>query len=248
MAQNDENSGRKRAPFWSTSFPAHANLRSPRRMDRFVIRPFYPAHKRVDARPMANIVAAMSASQKQFASGAAVAAPNRGGNKARGPIWIGNDHGGYELKLKLLEQLRGLDIEYHDAGSHSSEIVRYPNLAAEVAGAVSSGVAARGILICSTGIGMSIIANKYRGVRAALCTSSYMGKMTRAHNDSNILCLGGKITGELEAIDILKTWLHTDYMGGRHCISLGLIAEAEAVLCTNELWQPVGAMKLESSP
>jgi ribose 5-phosphate isomerase B len=85
---------------------------------------------------------------------------------------------------------------------------------------------------------MSIIANRFRGVRAALCTSTYMGKMTRAHNDSNILCLGGKITGEFEAIDILEAWLTTPYEGGRHDISLGLIHEAETQLSTNRAGDP----------
>ncbi len=147
-------------------------------------------------------------------------------------IWIGNDHGGYELKLRLVQRLKEMGYDVHDVGSHSTEIVRYPYYAAQVAGAVSRGEAARGILICSTGIGMSIIANKFRGVRAALCTSTYMARMTRAHNDANILCLGGKTTGEYEALDMLETWLATPYDGGRHDISLGLIGEAEEVLCT----------------
>jgi ribose 5-phosphate isomerase B len=118
--------------------------------------------------------------------------------------------------------------------------VRYPYYAAKVAGAVSRGEAKRGILICSTGIGMSIIANKFKGVRASLCTSTYMGRMTRAHNDSNILCLGGKITGEFEAIDILDAWLTTEYMGGRHDISLSLITEAEAAIGNPTGWTPQG--------
>ncbi len=146
-------------------------------------------------------------------------------------IWIGNDHGGYELKLAILEYLEEKGLEYVDVGSASVEIVRYPHYAAQVAEAVSKGEADRGILICSTGIGMSIIANKYKGVRASLCTSTYMGKMTRKHNNSNLLCLGGKITGVLEAIDILEAWLTTEYEGGRHDISLGLIAETEEYLC-----------------
>jgi len=153
-------------------------------------------------------------------------------------IWIGNDHGGYELKLHILEYFSNKGIEYYDVGSHSTEIVRYPYYANMVAGAVSKGIAQRGILICSTGIGMSIMANKFKGVRASLCTSTYMAKMTRAHNNSNILCLGGKITGVYEALDILETWLTTEYMGGRHDISLGLIAEAEEVLCSNSEWIP----------
>lgn len=151
-------------------------------------------------------------------------------------IWIGNDHGGYELKQHILKYLDEKGIPYRDVGSHSTEIVRYPYYASQVAGAVSRGEASRGILICSTGIGMSIIANKYKGVRASLCTSSYMGKMTRAHNDSNILCLGGKIAGVFEALDILEAWLNTEYQGGRHDISLGLIKEAEALMCNDKLW------------
>ncbi|RPJ38021.1 MAG: ribose 5-phosphate isomerase B [Chloroflexi bacterium] len=143
------------------------------------------------------------------------------------PIWIGNDHGGYELKLHILAYLREKGIPAVNIGSDSTEIVRYPHYAAQVAGAVSRGEIQHGILICSTGIGMSIAANKFKGVRASLCTSTYLGKMTRAHNDSNILCLGGKITGVFEALDILEAWLNTPFEGGRHCISLGLIEEIE---------------------
>ena len=158
-------------------------------------------------------------------------------------IWIGNDHGGYELKMKILEYLDSKGIPYNDVGTGSGEIVRYPHYAAKVAGAVSSGAAERGILICSTGIGMSIIANKFKGVRASLCTSTYMGKMTRAHNNSNLLCLGGKITGVLEALDILEAWLTTEYEGGRHDISLGLIEEAEESLCNMGNWEHKGPLK-----
>ena len=155
-----------------------------------------------------------------------------------GTILIGNDHGGYELKQKILAYLEERGIAYEDYGSESGEIVRYPHYAVRVAKAVSRGQAQRGILICSTGIGMSIIANKFERVRAALCTSTYMGRLTRAHNDSNILCLGGKITGELEALDILEAWLGTGYEGGRHDISLGLIADAEEQLSEDSAWEP----------
>ncbi len=154
------------------------------------------------------------------------------------PVWIGNDHGGYELKLRLLAHLARLDIPVHDVGCHSTDIVRYPRYAALVASAVSEGRAERGILICSTGIGMSIMANKYPGVRASLCTSTYMARLTRAHNDSNIICFGGRITGDLEAIDMLDAWLTTPYDGGRHAISLGLIRDAEAAMMTGATWQP----------
>src|SRR5665647_2507150 len=125
-------------------------------------------------------------------------------------IWVGNDHGGYELKLQIVKYLRGKEIDVYDVGCDSTNIARYPTYAAKLANAVSKGIIDKGILICSTGIGMSIIANKFKGVRASLCTSTYMGKMTRAHNDSNILCLGGKITGVFEALDILDAWLSTE--------------------------------------
>lgn len=153
-------------------------------------------------------------------------------------IWIGNDHGGAELKPRLVAHLAARGLAAHDVGSSGPDIVRYPLFAAKVAGAVSSGTAPRGILICSTGIGMSIIANKFRGVRASLCTSAHMAAMTRAHNDSNLLCLGGKITTPDEAVAILDAWLDTPFEGGRHCISLEFIQEAEALLTNRADWQP----------
>jgi ribose 5-phosphate isomerase B len=155
-------------------------------------------------------------------------------------ILVGNDHGGYELAQHVLKRLGEAGLAAEHVGSFSGEIVRYPYYAARVASAVSRGEIRRGILICSTGIGMSILANRFKGVRASLCTSSYMGKMTRAHNDSNLLCLGGRITGYLEALDILETWLATPYDGGRHDISLGLITEAEETLSNPGGWGPIG--------
>jgi ribose 5-phosphate isomerase B len=158
-------------------------------------------------------------------------------------IWIGSDHCGLDIKLRCIDRLQKLGLAVHDVGTNSAEFVRYPYYAARVAGAVARGEARRGILICGTGIGMSMIANKFKGVRASLCTSTYMGRMTRAHNDSNILCLGGKITGEWEAIDILEAWLNTEYMGGRHEISVGLIREAEESIGNPEGWRPTGPEK-----
>jgi ribose 5-phosphate isomerase B len=158
-------------------------------------------------------------------------------------ILVGNDHGGYDLVPHILKHLSEKGIPAEHVGSYSGEIVRYPHYAAKVASAVSCGETERGILICSTGIGMSIIANRFKGVRASLCTSTYMGKMTRAHNDSNLLCLGGRITGYLEALDILDAWLTTPYDGGRHDISLGLIKDAESVLSNPGGWTPSGPVK-----
>jgi ribose 5-phosphate isomerase B len=157
-------------------------------------------------------------------------------------IWIGCDHGGYELKQHVLEFLERRSLAFHDVGCHSTGIVRYPHVAAQVAEAIVRSEAQRGILICSTGVGMSIIANRYRGVRASLCTSTYMGKMTRAHNDSNVLCLGGRITGSFEALDILEAWLVTPYEGGRHDISLGLIRDAETAISACGVWEPADPM------
>ncbi len=142
-------------------------------------------------------------------------------------IVIGNDHGGYEAKLEIVKHLKEKGIEVVNVGSDSTKIVRYPAYARKVAGAVARGECERGILVCSTGIGMSIAANKIRGVRASVCTSHYMGMMTRQHNDSNVLCLGGKITGTCELLDIVDAWIDNDYVGGRHDISLGLIGEME---------------------
>jgi len=158
-------------------------------------------------------------------------------------ILIGNDHGGHALKLKIVEHLKQKGYEVCDVGSDSDQIVRYPYYAAKVAGAVSSGQTARGILICSTGIGMSIIANKFKGVRASLCLDVHMAHMTRAHNNSNILCLGGAISQEINVIRMVDEWLLTQYEGGRHDISLGLIAEAEDEMCNPNGWTPSGPMK-----
>ncbi len=153
-------------------------------------------------------------------------------------IMIGNDHGGYGLKLPLLKHLVEKGYTIKDMGCNSEDIVRYPYYASMVAKGVSSGEAARGILICSTGIGMSIIANKFKGIRAALCSTSYQGKMTAAHNNTNILCLGGRCIGSFEAIDIVDHWLDTAYEGGRHDISLNLIKEVENIHFSSDLWNP----------
>lgn len=151
-------------------------------------------------------------------------------------IWVAGDHGGYILKKEILTYLEDHSIPCLDCGTDSEEIVRYPYYADKVASAVSEGRIERGILLCSTGVGMSIMANRYPRVRASLCTSPTVAHLTRAHNNSNILCLGGRITGGMEALAILKEWLSTGYEGGRHDISLGLLEEAERSLCTGGKW------------
>lgn len=142
-------------------------------------------------------------------------------------IAIGNDHGGYVFKQQLLEYLDEKQIEYQDFGTFSEEIVRYPKYAKQVCESVLNQKCDRGILICSTGIGMSIIANRFPGIRASVVSDHYGAKMTRAHNNSNVLCLGGKVIGVFQMQDILDAWLYTEYEGGRHDISLGLIEEYE---------------------
>ena len=155
-------------------------------------------------------------------------------------IAVGNDHGGYALKKLICRRLDDIDeVEVLDIGCHSEDIVRYPYYAAKVSCMIQSGEADRGILICSTGIGMSIVANKYNGIRATLVYSGYQAKMSRAHNNSNVLCLGGKCIGPFEAMDYLESWLSTDYMGDRHAISLGLISKLETSNFGSERWYPV---------
>ena len=143
------------------------------------------------------------------------------------PIIIACDHGGYALKLKLLSILTEKGIPYKDIGCHSEDIVRYPIYASAVAKQVSDGSFERGILICSTGIGMSIVANRYPNVRASVVSDHFTAVATREHNDSNVLCLGGRIIGEFTMRDILEAWLENNYIGGRHEISLNMLKEID---------------------
>lgn len=130
-------------------------------------------------------------------------------------IIIGSDHGGYRLKKEIVKHLETLGYEVSDKGCYSEESCDYPLIAKEVSkGVLLSGN--RGILVCGTGIGMSIAANRYDGIRASHCTDTFTARMTRAHNDSNILCLGERITGIGLALDIVDVWLNTKFEGGRH--------------------------------
>lgn len=129
-------------------------------------------------------------------------------------IAIGNDHRGVELKKKILQKFSHLT--FMNVGSDSEERVDYPDYAKKVAQKVSSKLCDRGILICGSGVGMSIVANKFPGVRASLVWDSTVAALTRQHNDSNILCLSGDLMDEKKAFDIVKTWLETSFEGGRH--------------------------------
>ena len=131
-------------------------------------------------------------------------------------IIIGSDHGGFELKEFLVHHLKDNDYSVEDAGCYDTQSVHYPVIAKKVASAVASGDFQQGILICGTGIGMSIAANRYKGVRAALCHDHFTARMSREHNDSNILVLGGRVTGTEVAKEMLDVWLSTAFQGGRH--------------------------------
>ena len=142
-------------------------------------------------------------------------------------IAIGSDHGGYSLKQQLMKHLTDLGLEYKDYGTYSEESCDYPIYAEAVARAVAGGEAERGILICGTGIGMSMAANKIRGIRCALCGDCYSAELTRRHNDANILALGARVLGEGLAEKIMDTFLTTEFEGGRHARRIGLIADLE---------------------
>lgn len=138
-------------------------------------------------------------------------------------IIIGSDHGGFEIKEMLIKQLEKKNLEVKDAGCYDANSVNYPDVAQKVAGAVSKGEVKRGILICGSGIGMSIAANRFEGVRASLCHDHYTAKITRLHNDSNILVLGARTTGPEIILEILETWLTTEFEGGRHLSRVELL-------------------------
>lgn len=142
-------------------------------------------------------------------------------------IAIGSDHGGYALKQQLMKHLTDLGLEYKDYGTYSEDSCDYPVYAEAVARAVASGEAERGILICGTGIGMSIAANKIPGIRCALCGDCYSAELTRRHNDANMLALGARVLGGGLAEKIMDTFLTTDFEGGRHARRIGLIADLE---------------------
>ncbi len=131
-------------------------------------------------------------------------------------IAIGSDHGGFEYKEQILKHLQEQGFECFDVGTHSTDSCDYPIIARKVTEKIVSGVADRGILICGTGIGMSIVANKVKGIRAALCGDTFSARASRAHNNSNVLCLGERVIGINLAMDIVDIWLKSEFEGGRH--------------------------------
>lgn len=131
-------------------------------------------------------------------------------------VAVGSDHAGFELKQAIKELLGELGHEVRDFGAHSRETCDYPDFARAASLAVASGEADLGVLVCGTGVGMSIAANKVPGVRAALCHDVLSARLTREHNDSNVLCLGQQIVGRGLALEIVRTWLGASFAGGRH--------------------------------
>lgn len=142
-------------------------------------------------------------------------------------IAIGCDHGGYKLKEEIRKYLDEKEIKYKDLGCMNEERVDYPNIAKDVANAVQSKECEKGILICRSGIGMSIVANKFKGIRCTLCHNEFTAKYARLHNDSNILAMGADDVTVNEAICILRMWLATEFEGGRHQERIDLIQEIE---------------------
>ncbi len=142
-------------------------------------------------------------------------------------IAIGSDHGGYKLKEEIKKYLDEKEIEYKDCGTYSEQSVDYPDIAKDVAKRVQSKECDSGILICRSGIGMSIVANKFKGIRCAKCENEEEAKFSKMHNDSNILALGADYITTSTAICVVRAWIATPFEGGRHAERIKLIEEIE---------------------
>jgi ribose 5-phosphate isomerase B len=146
-------------------------------------------------------------------------------------IVIGSDHRGVEIKRRLVDVIRSMGHDLTDIGAQEAESVDYPDYAYEVGKRVGRKEADRGILICGTGLGMSMAANKVRGVRAAACQDLLTAEMSRRHNDANVLCLSADLLGEDQMAQMIRIWLETPFEGGRHARRLEKIAKIEAEQC-----------------
>ena len=142
-------------------------------------------------------------------------------------VYLGSDHAGFKMKEALKEYFEGRDLDLVDVGASSEDSVDYPDYAERVARAVATGEADRGVLVCGSGIGMAMAANKVPGVRAAMVTDPELARMMRLHNDANILVLGGRILGKDLAKEIVRTWVTTPFEGQRHCTRLDKITGIE---------------------
>lgn len=141
-------------------------------------------------------------------------------------IAIGCDHGGYELKKAVIEHLKSREIEFVDCGCNG-ETVDYPDIAEKTCAKVISGECEKALLICGTGIGMSMCANKIKGIRAAVCSDWFSAKYTRLHNDANVLCLGGRVLGVGLALELVDVFLDTEFEGGRHTARVEKVMKLE---------------------
>ncbi len=142
-------------------------------------------------------------------------------------IAIGSDHGGYELKQAIKKHLDERKIEYKDYGTYSTESCNYADFGEAVANAVASKECEKGILVCGTGIGISIAANKVNGIRAACCSDTFSARMTRLHNDANIISMGGRVVGPGLACDMVDLFLDTEFEGGRHAERIACFTKIE---------------------
>jgi ribose 5-phosphate isomerase B len=142
-------------------------------------------------------------------------------------VAIGSDHVGYPLKEALIAHLAGRRIPCRDFGPAGPARTHYPLFAGQITAAILAGEAELGILICGTGVGMAIAANKVRGIRAVVCSEPYTAAMSRRHNNSNVLCLGARVVGPGLAVDIVDAWLKSEFEGGRHVVRLDMIAQLE---------------------
>lgn len=145
-------------------------------------------------------------------------------------IALGSDHAGYDLKNRIKDFVETLGYEPCDLGSYSQESVDYPDFAVKVAHAVRDKQCDLGILVCGTGLGMAIAANKIKGIRAVTCSDTFSARCSREHNDANILCIGARVVGEGLAMDIVKTWLEAEFEGGRHLRRVNKIIKLEEVM------------------
>ena len=142
-------------------------------------------------------------------------------------VVLGCDHGGLNIKNAVIEYLKGKNIEFTDYGCYTEESVDYPVYAYKVATAVAGKDDVLGILCCGTGIGISMAANKVKGIRAAVCTNEFMAEMTRRHNNSNIICMGGRIIDEATAVKLADIFLNTEFEGDRHTKRVDMITSIE---------------------
>lgn len=142
-------------------------------------------------------------------------------------VIIGCDHAGYNLKLQVLEHLKEQGVEYVDVGTNSPESCHYPEIAHAVCTKVQAGEAPVGILICGTGIGMSMAANKHLGIRAACCSDTFSARLTREHNDANVLCFGERVIGAGLAMELVDAFLNAEFMGGKHATRVDMFMAFE---------------------